>query len=129
MPSRYPVEVRKQVVELARSGTRVAQLADVGAGEKFSTGEEGSVSHRRRQVRPLFKRTRTHQRTVYQPGEICQWDLWETSRPVPVGHGQARRAWVVVCCLGYSRAGAGALILSKEAVDVGPLPVVVLTGC
>lgn len=25
MPSRYPVEVRKQVVELARSGTRVAQ--------------------------------------------------------------------------------------------------------
>ena len=29
MPNRYPVEVRKQVVELARSGTRVAQLADV----------------------------------------------------------------------------------------------------
>jgi hypothetical protein len=24
MPSRYPVEVRRQVVELARSGTRVA---------------------------------------------------------------------------------------------------------
>jgi transposase-like protein len=28
MPSRYPVEVRKQVVELARCGTRVAQLAE-----------------------------------------------------------------------------------------------------
>jgi transposase-like protein len=28
MPSRYPVEVRRQVVELARSGTRVAQLAE-----------------------------------------------------------------------------------------------------
>jgi transposase-like protein len=28
MPSRYPVEVRRQVVELTRSGTRVAQLAD-----------------------------------------------------------------------------------------------------
>jgi transposase-like protein len=25
MPSRYPVEVRRQVVELARSGTRVAE--------------------------------------------------------------------------------------------------------
>jgi transposase len=62
-----------------------------------------------REVRPLFERMRTYQRTVYQPGEICQWDLWETSKPVPVGHGQARRAWVVVC-LGYSRAGAGALI-------------------
>ena len=71
-----------------------------------------------REVRPLFVRTRTHQRTVYRPGEICQWDLWEPSAPVPVGHGQARRAWVVVACLGYSRAGAGALIFSKEAPDV-----------
>ena len=71
-----------------------------------------------REVRPLFVKIRTHQRTVYRPGEICQWDLWEPSRPVPVGHGQQRRAWVVVCCLGYSRAGAGALIFSKEAPDV-----------
>jgi transposase len=71
-----------------------------------------------REVRPLFLRPRTHQRTVYRPGEICQWDLWETSGPVPVGHGQVRRAWVVVACLGYSRAGAGALVFSKEAPDV-----------
>jgi transposase len=27
MPRRYPVEVRRQVVDLARSGTKVAQLA------------------------------------------------------------------------------------------------------
>jgi transposase len=27
MPSRYPAEVRRQVVDLARSGTRVAQLS------------------------------------------------------------------------------------------------------
>ncbi len=71
-----------------------------------------------REVRPMFLKARTFQRTVYRPGEICQWDLWETSEPVPVGHGQVRRAWVVVCCLGYSRAGAGALIFSKEAPDV-----------
>jgi transposase len=71
-----------------------------------------------REIRPIFTRPRTHQRTVYRPGEVCQWDLWETSRPVPVGHGQQRRAWVVVACLGYSRAGAGALIFSKEAPDV-----------
>jgi transposase len=71
-----------------------------------------------REVRPIFNRPRRFQRTVYRPGEICQWDLWETSRPVPVGHGQDRRAWVVVACLGYSRAGAGALIFSKEAPDV-----------
>jgi hypothetical protein len=71
-----------------------------------------------REVRPLFLRPRTHQRTVYRPGEICQWDLWEPSAPVPVGHGQTRRGWVVVACLGYSRAGAGALIFSKAAEDI-----------
>jgi transposase len=71
-----------------------------------------------REVRPLFRRQRTHQRTVYRPGEICQWDLWQTTRPAPVGHGQDRRAWAVVACLSYSRAGAGALIFSKEAPDV-----------
>jgi transposase len=71
-----------------------------------------------REVRPLFLKPRTFQRTVYRPGEVCQWDLWEPSELVPVGHGQLRRAWVVVCCLGYSRAGAGVLIFSKEAPDV-----------
>jgi transposase len=71
-----------------------------------------------REVRPLFLRPRTYQRTVYRPGEVCQWDLWEVTRPVPVGHGQDRRAWVVIACLGFSRAGAGALIFSKEAPDV-----------
>lgn len=28
MPHRYPAEVRRQVIELARSGTKVAQLAE-----------------------------------------------------------------------------------------------------
>jgi transposase-like protein len=28
MPSRYPAEVRRQVVDLARSGIRVAQLSE-----------------------------------------------------------------------------------------------------
>ncbi len=38
-----------------------------------------------REIRPVFVKARTYQRTVYRPGEICQWDLWETSEPVPVG--------------------------------------------
>ena len=81
-------------------------------------GGKSIVDDYLREIRPMFVKLRTHQRTVYRPGEVCQWDLWETSEPVPVGHGQLRRAWVVVCCLGYSRAGAGALIFSKEAPDV-----------
>ncbi len=69
-------------------------------------------------MRPLFAPRRSFQRTVYRPGQTCQWDLWEPSRFVPVGYGQTCHAWVVVACLGYSRAGAGALIFSKEAPDV-----------
>jgi len=71
-----------------------------------------------REVRPLFVTARTFQRTVYRPGEICQFDLWEPRAEVPVGHGQTRKAWVVVACLGYSRAGAGALVFSKQTPDL-----------
>jgi transposase len=72
-----------------------------------------------REVRPLFApRPRTFQRTVYRPGEVCQFDLWEPSAEVPVGHGQTRRGWVVIACLGFSRAGAGALIFSKQTPDL-----------
>ena len=71
-----------------------------------------------REVRPLFAPPRTFQRTVYRPGEICQFDLWEPGAEVPVGHGQTRRGWVVVACLGYSRAGAAALIFSKETPEL-----------
>jgi transposase len=71
-----------------------------------------------REIRPLFDPPRTFQRTVYRPGEICQFDLWEPKRELPVGHGQTRRGWVVVACLGYSRAGAGALIFSKETPEL-----------
>jgi transposase len=71
-----------------------------------------------REVRPLFDPPRTFQRTVYRPGEICQFDLWRPKREVPVGHGQTRRGWVVVACLGYSRAGAGALIFSTQIADL-----------
>jgi transposase len=72
-----------------------------------------------REVRPLFlPRPRTFQRTVYRPGEICQFDLWQPRDQVPVGHGQTRRGWVVIACLGYSRAGAGVLVFSTQSEDL-----------
>ncbi|MGH2984090.1 MAG: Mu transposase domain-containing protein [Solirubrobacterales bacterium] len=71
-----------------------------------------------RELRPVFDPPRTFQRTVYEPGELVQFDLWEPSRVIPVGHGQLRRGYVVSCCSGYSRAGAGALIFSKAAPDI-----------
>jgi transposase len=72
-----------------------------------------------REVRPLFlPRPRTFQRTSYRPGALCQFDLWEPSREIPVGAGQTRRGYVVIGCLPYSRAGAGTLVFSKEAPDL-----------
>jgi transposase len=71
-----------------------------------------------REVRPLFARRRTYQRTVYRLGELLQFDLWEPRTEVAVGHGQTRRGWVVTAELGWSRAIAGALIFSKEWPDI-----------
>ncbi len=112
---RFKDEVHRLLADDPRlTGVRVRELIEPLGFD----GGKTIVDDYLREVRPLFLRPRTHQRTVYRPGEICQWDLWEPSAPVPVGHGQVRRGWVVVACLGFSRAGAGALVFSKEAPDV-----------
>ncbi|MGZ6638450.1 MAG: IS21 family transposase [Solirubrobacteraceae bacterium] len=71
-----------------------------------------------REVRPFFLDQRTYQRTVYRPGDVLQFDLWQPKREIPVGYGQTRKGYVVVGALGFSRFGAGALVFSKEAPDV-----------
>jgi transposase len=71
-----------------------------------------------RGVRPFFADQRTFQRTVYRPGDVLQFDLWQPKREIPVGYSQTRKGYVVVGALGYSRFGAGALVFSKQAPDV-----------
>jgi transposase len=71
-----------------------------------------------REIRPLYERKRTFQRTIYRPGELLQFDLWEPTAEVAVGHGQTRRGYVVTAELGYSRALAAALVFSKEFEDI-----------
>jgi transposase len=96
------------------TGVRVRELIEPLGFD----GQKTIVDDYLREVRPLFRSVRTYQRTAYRPGEICQFDLWQPSAPVPVGHGQVRPAFVVVGCLGYSRAGAGALVFSKQAPEL-----------
>jgi transposase len=110
---------KEEICELLRSdpklsGVRVRELIE----PLGYVGGKSIVDDYLREVRPLFAPKRTFQRTVYRPGEICQFDLWQPQREVPVGHGQARKGYVVVACLGYSRVGAGALVFSKEAPDL-----------
>jgi transposase len=72
-----------------------------------------------RELRPRFlPPPRTHQRTIYRPGELCQFDLCEPKAEIPVGHGQTRRGFIVTAELPYSRAFAGALVFSKEFPDI-----------
>jgi transposase len=97
-------------------------LTGVGIRERLEPlgfdGQKTIVDDYLREVRPIVNPPRTFQRTVYRPGEICQFDLWEPRAEVPVGHGQTRKGYVVTACLGYSRAGAGALIFSKQTEDL-----------
>jgi transposase len=71
-----------------------------------------------RELRPRYLRPRSFQRTVYRAGELCQFDLCEPRREIPVGFGQTRRGFIVTCELPYSRAFAGALVFSKEWADI-----------
>jgi transposase len=71
-----------------------------------------------RELRPLYERRRTYQRTLYRPGELLQFDLIEPRQEIAVGHGQSRRGYVLTAELGYSRAIAGALVFSKEWEDL-----------
>jgi transposase len=71
-----------------------------------------------REVRPRFVAPRSTQRTRYEPGELCQFDVWHPSRLIPVGHEQQRAGYVVVATLGYSRAAAAAVVFSKDAPDL-----------
>jgi transposase len=96
-------------------GVRVRELLEpLGC-----TASKTVVDDYLRDVRALFAPPpRAFQRTVSRPGELCQFDLWQPRAEVPVGHGQTRRGWVVIACLGFSRAGAGVLIFSRETPDL-----------
>jgi transposase len=91
-------------------GKRIRELIE----ELGYAGSKTILDDCLREVRPLFERRRTFQRTVYRPGELLQLDMWEPRIEVPVGHGQTRRAWVVTAELGWSRAIAGALIFPRS---------------
>lgn len=95
-------------------GKRIRELIE-------ELGYEGSktiLDDYLRELRPRYLPRRTYQRTLYRPGELLQFDLFEPREPIPVGHGQTRRGYVVTAELGYSRAFAGTLVFSKQFEDI-----------
>ncbi len=102
-------------------GTRVRELiAELGYA-----GSKTILDDYLRELRPRYlPRPRTFQRTIYRPGEILQVDLFGLRRPLPVGHGQLRKGWIVLSTLGFSRAIARRARLLEGAARrlVGDLP-------
>ena len=111
---------KAQIHELLRAseGRLPSQVIRERISEAGYLGGKTILDDYVRELRPVFAPPRTFQRTHYEPGELVQFDLWEPSGPIPVGLGQTRRGYVVTCCSGYSRAGAGALVFSKEAPEL-----------
>jgi hypothetical protein len=76
---------RGEIHRLLRSdarlpGKRVRELLE----EQGYAGGKTILDDYLREVRPLFlPRPRSFQRTLYRPGALCQFDLWEASRENP----------------------------------------------
>lgn len=84
---------KEEICELLRADPRLPGVRVREVIEPLGfVGGKTIVDDYLREVRPLFERRRTFQRTVYRPGEVCQFDLWHTSSkdrptlsPYPVG--------------------------------------------
>jgi transposase len=100
--------------EPALPGKRVREKIE----EDGYAGSKTILDDYLREVRPRFLPPRTYQRTAYRPAEICQFDVWQPKREIPVGHGQTRPGFVVTCALGWSRAAASTLVFSKQGHDL-----------
>ena len=107
---------KEEIHELLRAdpklpGVRVRELIEPLGFQ----GGKTIVDDYLREVRPLFLPGGASSAPCIDRGRSASGICGSPRRRCPVGHGQLRRAWVVVACLGYSRAGAGALDLRKEA--------------
>lgn len=76
------------------------------------------LKDRVRELRPLFLPPDPSGRTVYQPGELAQWDLWFPPTSVPLEDGSAAKPPVLVGVSGYSRVLVAEMIPSREAHDI-----------
>lgn len=71
------------------------------------------------EIRPEYAGIDPSDRTVYQPGEITQCDLWFPGVPIPVGHGQIDTMLpVLVMTNTYSRNQSAVMLPSRQGGDL-----------
>jgi transposase len=76
------------------------------------------LKDRVRMLRPLFTPPDPVSRTLYQPGELAQCDLWFPPVDIPLGYGQVGRPPVLAIVAGYSRMITARMIPSRQAGDL-----------
>jgi transposase len=70
------------------------------------------------QIRPEYVGIDPVDRTVYEPGQITQCDLWFPQPRIPVAAGQDRVLPVLVMTLGFSRFMTATMIPTRQAGDI-----------
>ena len=73
---------------------------------------------RLRQIRPEYAGVDPVDRTVYEPGQITQCDLWFPEPRIPVAPGQERMLPVLVMTCGFSRYTSAVMIPSRQGGDI-----------
>ncbi|WP_406515652.1 IS21 family transposase [Streptomyces sp. NBC_00873] len=71
-----------------------------------------------RELRPAYLPVDPVSRTVYQPGELAQCDLWFPPVDIPLGYGQSGRPPVLVIVSGYSRMITARMLPSRQTGDL-----------
>ena len=73
------------------------------------------------ELRPVYVPPDPASRTIYEAGELAQFDFWFPDIEVPVGCGQVRTAKqlpVLVMITGYARWLSAVLVPSRRAEDL-----------
>lgn len=76
------------------------------------------LRERVRELRPAYLPVDPVSRTVYQPGELAQCDLWFPPADIPLGYGQSGRPPVLVIVSGYSRVITARMLPSRQTGDL-----------
>jgi transposase len=76
------------------------------------------LKERVRELRPAYLPVDPVSRTVYEPGELAQCDLWFPAVDIPLGYGQSGRPPVLVMVSGYSRMITARMLPSRRTADL-----------
>ncbi|MFC7661359.1 IS21 family transposase [Pseudonocardia benzenivorans] len=79
---------------------------------------EGPLKKLLARIRPEYVGIDPSDRTVYEPGEIAQCDLWFPETPIPVAARQVRILPVLVLTLAFSRFLSATMIPSRQGGDI-----------